>query len=188
MPPFLKNRDTVTAIVRSLLLTIAALYLYTAYVYGPVHREIAADQKGVVDLRQKLDVAKARAQQLTKMQQEMASLQVDVAQLEKQLPKERELPALIRVLIHRAESYGMILSNLAPGNPVPKGLYSEIPYNVSVTASFHTLGHFLTSLGKGDRLFAARNLALSPSNLSKSGDYSKSINATFQLITFKYHG
>ena len=43
-----------------------------------------------------------------------------------------------------------------------KELYDEIPYNVTMTSSFHSLGHFLTALGKGDRLFAARNLALSP--------------------------
>jgi type IV pilus assembly protein PilO len=132
-----------------------------------------------------LAVAKDRAQQLSKMQQEMAGLQVDVAQLEKQLPKDRELPALIRTLIHRAESYGVILGSLSPGKPVSKGLYDEIPYNVSLTASFHSLGHFLTSMGKGDRLFAARNLALSP---AAAKEPSKTVNATFQLIAFKYHG
>src|SRR5258708_8396587 len=120
------------------------------------------------------------------MQQEMDRVQVDVAKLEKQLPKDRELPALIRVLTHRAESYGLILGTVTPGKPVSKGVYDEIPYNLSVTASFHSLGHFLTSLGKGDRLFAARNLALSP--MSSKNDAAKTVNATFQLIAFKYHG
>ena len=109
-----------------------------------------------------------------------------MAQLEKQLPKDRELPALIRVLTHRAESYGITLGSLAPGKPISKGLYDEIPYNVILTTSFHSLGHFLTALGKGDRLFAARNLAFTPT--SSKTDPSKTVNATFQLIAFKYHG
>jgi type IV pilus assembly protein PilO len=182
----LKNRNTLIAVAGSLLVTIAILYAYSAYFYGPIHREVLKEQKDIQDLKQSLKVAQERAQQLSKMQQEMASLQVDVAQLEKQLPKDRELPALIRVLTHRAESFGIVLQSLTPGRPVSKGLYDEIPYNVSLTSSFHGLGHFLTTLGKGDRLFAARNLALTPT--ASKTDPSKTINATFQLIAFKYHG
>jgi type IV pilus assembly protein PilO len=182
----LKDKNTVTALVGCLILVIGILYGYSAYFYGPIKQEIKKNQSEITDLERRLQVAKDRAQQLSKMQQEMASLQVDVAQLEKQLPKDRELPALIRVLTHRAESYGLVLGSVAPQRAVSKGLYDEIPYNVSVTTSFHSLGHFLASLGKGDRLFAARNLALSPN--SNKADPSKTVNATFQLIAFKYHG
>jgi type IV pilus assembly protein PilO len=182
----LKNRKTIIAVVGSLLTTLGILYVYSAYFYEPLHKDIVKEQAAIQDYKNKLSVAQARAQQLSKMQQEMASLQVDVAQLEKQLPKDRELPALIRVLTHRAESYGLTLGSLTPGTPISKGLYDEIPYNVSVTSSFHSLGHFLTDLGKGDRLFAARNLSLTPT--SSRTDPSKTTNATFQLIAFKYHG
>lgn len=182
----LKNRNLLIALGGSLFVTIAILFVYSSYFYGPVHKDIVKDQAQIDELKRKLAVAKDRAQQLSKMQQEMASLQVDVAQLEKQLPKDRELPALIRVLTHRAESYGLILGSVTPGKPISKGLYDEIPYNLSVTTSFHGLGHFLTALGKGERLFAARNLALSPT--SNKTDPAKTVNATFQLIAFKYHG
>ena len=183
----LKNRNTLIAIGGSLFVMCAIAFIYKSYFYNPVHAEIVQKKKDVADLDARLKVAKERAQQLSRMQQEMASLQVDVAQLEKQLPKDRELPALIRVLTHRAESYGLTLSVVAPQKSISKGVYDEIPYNVTVTSSFHGLGHFLTALGKGERLFAARNLALTPAAISKT-DPSKTINATFQLIAFKYRG
>jgi type IV pilus assembly protein PilO len=182
----LKDRNTVTAIVGCLFAVIGILYVYSTYIHGPVKAEIKQYQTEIADLKTRLAVAKDRAQQLSKMQQEMATLQVDVAQLEKQLPKDRELPALIRVLTHRAESYGLTLGTLTPGTSRSKGLYEEIPYSVSVVTSFHSLGHFLTSLGKGDRLFAARNLAVTPTNTKT--DPSKTINATFELVAFQYHG
>jgi type IV pilus assembly protein PilO len=182
----LKNRNTLIALVGSALVIIGILYGYSTVFYAPVHKDIEKMQADVEDLKGKLKVAKDRAQQLSKMQQEMASLQVDVAELEKQLPKDRELPSLIRVMTHRAESYGIVLGTLSPGKPVSKGLYDETPYSLTITASFHSLGHFLTALGKGDRLFAARNLALTPA--SSKTDPSKTVNATFQLIAFKYHG
>jgi type IV pilus assembly protein PilO len=179
-----KNRNLVILAVAVVLIG-GISYAYWSMVYGPAQQAIATDRRTVDDLTQKLAAAKARAGQLNKIQAEMASLQVDVAELEKLLPKGRELPSLIRVLTHRAETHGLYLSSVAPQRPVPKGLYDEIGYNISVTSSFHSIGHFLTAMGKGDRLFAARNLAFS--GTSSKTDPSKTVNATFTLIAFKYH-
>ena len=181
----LKDRNTIILLVGCILATIGIGYGWTSFFYTPVHKDIIALTAKVDDLNKKLQVAKARAQQLSALQQEMATLQLDVAELEKQLPKDRELPALLRVLTHRAESYGLSIATITPEKPVSKGLYDEIPYNLSVTSSYHSLGHFLTSMGKGDRLFATRNLSLTAAGKT---DATKTVNATFHLVTFKYHG
>lgn len=180
----LKNRNLAIA-VAALGLVCLIFYIYYTLVYAPVGKTIQEDQRTVADLNQKLESARARAGQLSKIQAEMAGLQVEVAQLEKQLPKDRELPSLIRVFTHRAEAFGVALSTFAPQKPVPKGLYDEIPYNVTMSGSFHALGRFLTAMGKGERLFAARNLALT-SAVSKT-DMTKTVNATFTLVSFRYH-
>src|SRR5690349_3013290 len=155
----LKNRN-VAILVGALALIVAIVYGYWSFVYQPLKSSIATERKNVADLNQKLSVARSRAGQLNKIQAEMQTLQIDVAQLERQLPKGVELPALIRVLTHRAEAYGLTLSAFAPQKPVAKGLYDEVPYQLTLSTSFHNLGHFLTSMGKGERLFAARNLTL----------------------------
>ena len=180
----LKNNTTVIAGV-SLALVCVVLYTYWSLVYTPVATAIAAERKTAQDLNGKLTMAKARAGQLGKVQAEMASLQIDVAELEKLLPKTRELPSLLRVFTHRAEANGLVMTSFSPSRPVPKGLYDEIPYDVAITASLNGLGHFLTSMGQGERLFAARNLSLL-ANTNKT-DPSKTVNATFTLVAFKYH-
>ncbi len=86
---------------------------------------------------------------------------------------------------HRAEANGLTLTSLRPSRPVPKGLYDEVPYDISVTSSLHGIGHFLTSMGKGERLFATRNLALT--GIASKTDPTKTVNATFTLVAFKYH-
>jgi Tfp pilus assembly protein PilO len=180
----LKNPNLVIGGLSAVLIGVV-FYLYWSLVYTPVSKAIASDQKLVQELNQKLTVAKSRASQLSKIQAEMAALQIDVAELEKLLPKTRELPSLLRVFTHRAEANGLLLTSFRPSRPVPKGLYDEIPYDITVTSSLHGLGHFLTAMGKGERLFAARNLALTA--VSSKGDPSKTVNATFTLIAFKYH-
>lgn len=180
----LKNRN-LALLVGSLALLLAIAYGYWNFVYKPLGQSIATEKKNVADLNARLGAARSRAGQLNAIQAEMQSLQVDVAQLERQLPKNRELPSLIRVFTHRAESYGLAMASFAPQKPVAKGLYDEVPYQISLASSYHSLGHFLTAMGKGERLFAARNLALQ-SAASKT-DPSKTVTATFTLIAFKYH-
>lgn len=180
----LKNHNLVIVAVAFVLVGVIG-YSYWSLVYTPVNAAIMADLKTRNELNIKLDEARARASQLNKIQAEMASLQVDVAELEKQLPKTRELPSLLRVLTHRAESNGVQLTAVRPSRLVPKGLYDEIPYDITATSSLHSMNHFLTAMGKGDRLFAARNLSLN--GVPSKTDPSKTVNATFTLIAFKYH-
>jgi len=180
----LQNRNLIAAAVALVIFCIAS-YGFWSYTVVPVKREEETNEKSLSELRQKLDTAHRRAGQLNQIQLEMAGLQVDVAQLEKQLPRGRELPSLIRVLTHRAEANGVQIITFTPNKPVAKGLYDEIPYNMNIVTSFHNLGQFLTAMGKGERLFAARNLTLT--SINSRTDPSKTITATFSLIAFKYH-
>ncbi len=179
-----KNRNLVI-LVAALGLIGAIFYSYTTLVASPLNKTIDQEKRDVADLSQRLDVAKARAGQLSKIQAEMAGLQVDVAQLAKQLPKDPEVPSLLRILTHRSEAFGVSVGTFAPQKAISRGLYDEMPYNVTMITSFPSLGRFLTAMGKGDRLFAARNLALT-SAVSKT-DPGKTVNATFTLVAFKYH-
>ncbi len=103
----IKNHNLVIAGVSVALIGIV-FYMYWSLVYTPVSKTIAAERKAALELNQKLAVAKSRAGQLSKVQAEMATLQIDVAELEKLLPKTRELPSLLRVFTHRAEANGLI--------------------------------------------------------------------------------
>jgi type IV pilus assembly protein PilO len=180
----LKNRNLIISVAGLVLIAIVS-YIFWNYAVVPVKHDQEADAKKLADLRVKLKSAHDVAGKLNQIQLEMAGLEIDVAQLEKQLPKSRELPALIRVVSHRAEANGVQIISFSPNKPVPKGLYDEIPYSMNIITSFHNLGRFLTAMGKGERLFAARNLTM-VSNNSKT-DPSKTITASFSLIAFKYH-
>jgi type IV pilus assembly protein PilO len=179
-----KNRNLII-LATALVLCGGIVYSYWKIVLTPIQKSLADETRKMDDLKQKLSLARTRANQLSSIQAEMSALQVDVAELEKLLPKGRELPSLLRLFTHRAETNGLSVTSFRPSNPVAKGLYDEVPYDITAVSSFHNIGHFLTAMGKGDRLFAARNLALTVGG-SKT-DPSKTVNATFSLIAFKYH-
>lgn len=183
---WLKNRKTLIALAATLVLWGVTIYIYTTLIYAPMHDDIIKTEESIKDLQQRLSVARARSQQLAKIQKEMADLQIEVAEFEKQLPKSRDLPPLLRVFTHRVETFGLSVTSFGPARIVPKSTYDEIQYPVTVSTSFHALGRFLTAMGKGDRLFAARGLSLT--STSSKTDPSKTVNALFTLIAYKYHG
>lgn len=180
----IKNHNAIIGGLCAILFGVVC-YSYWSLVFSPISKQIATQRATVQDLNGKLEIAKARASQLSKIQAEMASLQIEVSELEKLLPRGRELPSLIRVFTHRAEANGVAVTSFRPSKLAAKGLYDEIPYDITLTSSMHSMVHFLTAMGKGDRLFAARNLALT--GAATKTDPSKTVNATFTLIAFKYH-
>src|SRR5437016_1084084 len=145
----LKNHNLIIGGLSAVLIGVV-FYSYWTLVYTHLSKAISTERASVQELNQKLVVAKERASQLSKVQAEMAALQIDVAELEKLLPKTRELPSLIRVFTHRAEANGLMLTSFRPSKPVAKGLYDEVPYDISVTSSFRGIGRFLMAMAQGD--------------------------------------
>src|ERR1019366_8214767 len=107
----LKNRNNLIMLASTLAIIGVILYVYWTYFYTRVHTDIQKITVQKQDLEKRLGMARDRAQQLERIREEMDGLNLDVVQLEKQLPRGRELPGLLRVFTHRAESFGLLLSN-----------------------------------------------------------------------------
>ena len=180
-----KNRNTLIVLGLSLAIIFGVGFGYWKYFGETARQEIAALETDTKNMEKRLEEAKIRAQQLSKIEEEMHGLQIEVAAMERQLPKDRELPNLIRVFSNRAEAFGLTINSFAPDTMSAKGLYDEIPYKVSVSASFHGIGQFLTAMGKGERLFAARDISFQ--GAPNRSDPTKTVTATFTLVAFKYH-
>lgn len=168
------------------LFAAGLLYVYIAYVWKPLHRKIQETRAEVAKLEKRLDEAVARSRNLHKLFADVTVLKAEVSELEKQLPTQRELPDLLRLFAQRAQSFGLEVTTFSPGGASAKGLYDEIPYNVTLQSDFHSLGRFMTALGKGKRILALRNLALTGSVNAK--DPSKTFTANLTLVAFKFHG
>jgi len=152
----LKDRNVLITLITIVITWIGSFYVYSNVLSAPIKTDIQQTKDKIKALESQLAEAKAKAEQLNKLKEEMAGLQLEVATLEKQLPRTQELPSLLRLFTNRFESYGLFVSSLGPGKPVSKGLYDEIPFTLSFSTTFHNLGKFLTSLGKNERLMAAR--------------------------------
>jgi len=96
----------------------------------------------------RLEEMKATALELPKLQAEMAVLELEVADLEKRLPKEKEIPELLRTITKTAQRYNLKISNFNPSKIVEQPNYSEVPFEMVVQGNYHSLAYFLTDLGR----------------------------------------
>lgn len=173
-------------IVMAIALVAFGVYGYYTYLMKPLFATIATREKQYSDLIAKIETAERQARRLPALQAEFAQLQGDLSNLEKQLPKDKDLPNIIRTLTREALQEDMKFIRLAP-KPVQRQQYFEIiPFDIQFNGSLHNLARFLASLGQQDRIFQAENISLSPAGTSDVGEQKLSISLTLQ--TYAYAG
>jgi len=173
--------------VVAMLFSAFVLYGYWNYLLKPTNQRIERDTATYADLRAKIETAERQSRRLPALQNELARLQVELAAMESQLPKDKDLPNILRTLTREAQQQELVFSRLAP-KPSQKQQYFEIiPFDATFTGSLHSLARFLASLGQQERIFSAQNITLSPAGASSDTGVAN-LNITLTIQTYAYAG
>ena len=174
----------------AVLVVVGGLYVYWNYLLKPTLDKIKTEQATYQDLADKIERAERQARRLPVLQSELAKLQVDLAAMEKQLPKDKDLPNILRTLTREALQENLQFAKLAP-KPAQRQQYFEIiPFDVQFVGTLHALARFLASLGQQDRIFQASNLNLTPAGSGSGAEATGSTNLNISLAiqTYAYAG
>ncbi len=164
---------------------VAVCLLFYNFLLAPLNLKTRDLQAKVNQQEAKLAQLKIRAQELPKLKAEMDLLKTEVAELEKLLPKDREMPALLRTITRKAQRYGLLINNFVAGKIEPKDNYSEMPFQVNLRGRYHPLARFLTDIGQENRLMSSRNLRLTYSPAANKADPTN-IVVDFSLVAYMY--
>lgn len=160
------------------------LYFYYSYLMKPLFATIDQRQQQYTELVGKIETAQRQAMRLPALQAEFAQLQTDLISLEKQLPKEKDLPNIIRTLTREALQEDMKFVRLSPRPSVRQQYFEIIPFELQFHGSLHNLARFLASLGQQDRIFQAENVSLAPLGANDLGEQNLSISLILQTYTY----
>src|SRR5690242_1782192 len=106
-------------LVAALLMgVIGGSYFYWTYMLRPTLAQIKERQAKYTELTGKIETAERQARRLPALQLEYATLQQDLLSLEKQLPTDKDLPNIIRVLTRQALQENLQFGRLAPKPPM----------------------------------------------------------------------
>jgi type IV pilus assembly protein PilO len=163
----------------------ALVFVYFNYMLGPLEAKHKESLKKLDDMQAKLVEMKKRALELPLLQAEMVILEQEVSDLEKSLPKDKEIPDLLRIVTKTAQDFQLNITNFSPGNVVPKENYNEVQFNITLTGSYHALALFLAEMGQKPRIFSARNINFIAVPRTKEGGNTVSVTFMFIAYTFK---
>lgn len=160
-------------------------YVYFARLLKPVQEEILKKESELVTVNSRIDGLRATANQRDQLLKRVEDLKVQVAAVEKRLPRDRNLQDIIRIVSDLAAKNGVRYSSFSPMGEQPSQLFMEIPFGMNISGSVLSVAKFLAALGQQERILSARNLSLSYSSDPKKN---QTVTGSFTLVAFVYNG
>ena len=174
--------------IGAVMASVAIFYVYFTMFLRPTLDKIKQHQAELADLQNKIDSAERQARRLPVLQSEMASLQTELAALEKQLPRDKDVPNIIRTVTREAMQQNLQFVRLAPRPPVHQQFFDILPFDVQFNGSLHGLGRFLAAIGQQERIFQAQNVLLMPGASAEGNLGAVNLGITLTLSTYAYSG
>ncbi len=175
-------------IVAAAFFALGGLYVYWNYLLKPELSKIETQTVTYNDLKAKIETAERQARRLPALQNELAKLQVELAAMETQLPKDKDLPNILRTLAKEAQQEELTFTHLSPKGSQKQQYFEIFAFDAGFTGTLHSLARFLASLGQQDRIFSASNITLSPGGGATSETGVANLNITLTIQTYAYAG
>ena len=169
-----------------LVVLIAGLgFGYFNYLIAPLNARYKENLSKLDQIESKLADTKKKALELPKLQADMKNLEMEVADLEKMLPKDKDVPSLIRIITKTAQKYQLSVSNITPGALVSQPNYNEIPFQMTMQGTYHSVAYFLDDIGQESRILSVKNINFVSNNPSKDNPSTVNVNCILVAYTFK---
>jgi type IV pilus assembly protein PilO len=174
------------------LVAVAGLALYQQMVWSPAHvdivaREAHADTLDSLNRIAKREMARGNSAQMRAQAAEYAR---ELAVLQRLVPTQTEVPALLQSVADAARRAGLDLSAVKPDGVLKGDDFDTYKYQLGVTGPYHKIAQFLTNVGSLPRIVEPINLSLAVSSRGsdrKPGPYEQFLSATFDIETYVAH-
>jgi len=169
-------------ILAVVILLLPLVVFYFAF-YQPNVEKLAGLDKQKISLEKKLRQVKKKAQNRARLQQELNEVIAVFEETSKLLPKEQEIPQLLKDISALGRNAGLDFLAFKPGRDVPKDFYAEIPVSINVNGPYHNMGFFLDQVSKLERIVTVDNISLGAPKM-ESGEMV--LKSTCSLKTYRF--
>jgi len=160
-------------------IVIIGFYLY--YFYIPYSKKISELKIKISKLESNITQAKMAKAKYIDLNKKLDELNNQKIELEKKIPKDKDMPEVIKTIKFIADKYGVSIRSINSGSAVKdsEGYFFRVVYNINVIGSYHNIGRFFAAISLNERIFNIENVAIS------GGDPS---NVSFMLVSYQYGG
>ena len=135
-------------------------------------------------LRQEYKTKVAKAVNLDALKQQLEEVRQYVALLERQLPSEAEMDALLSDISQAGYARGLQVNLFRPNQVVIQDYYAELPISIKGSGKFHDVANFAADIANLSRIVTLNNITMNPAKDNGSGTGELMLEATAK--TFRY--
>lgn len=179
----IKHLPPYTQWILSLLPALIIAIIVTVFVILPKANEIKSLEKKISIQKDEITRIQKKAERLTELTLENERLRKRLAELEEQLPEEKEVSSLLRRVSELGTRSGLQILLWRPEQKRihTSGIIYEIPVTVELSGTYHELGYFFSSLTKLDRIVNISDIRLGEPKIEKG---SAVLKISFTVTTF----
>lgn len=149
--------------VKTFFAILLALCVFTAGYFLVVSDSVdiyTAEQDKEVQLRDDFKNKYQLAANLKLYRDQLATMEVQFAELLKMLPSENEMPGLLDDLTFVATDAGLKINSLNWEAEIQRDFYIEFPIKMSVTGDYHQLGSMVSGVAKLPRIVSLHDFTI----------------------------
>jgi type IV pilus assembly protein PilO len=168
--------------ITAVIVLLPVVIFYFTY-FQPKNEETERLYKQKVSLEQQLREVKLKAANLAKFEKELAEAEAKFQEAAVLLPKEKEIPNLLRDISALGRNAGLDFLTFKPLADVPRDFYAEIPITINVRGPYHNMGYFFDQVSKLERIVSVTNVKMSSPKEERGEMVLKS---DCRLVTYRF--
>lgn len=166
------------------LAIIAGTFALAWYVHlDPKIQSLNADRQAEFALQDEYRQKLAKAVNLDALKQQRAQVQRYVAQIEKQLPSQAEIAAVLYDVNAAGVGRNLLFETFRPGSEQRRDYYVELPIAVRLVGTFDDLGAFMADLARLPRIVTLSNMTLENAGRMNNSSAPTSATGVAQPLT-----
>jgi type IV pilus assembly protein PilO len=134
-------------------------------------------------LQRKLNEVRSVAANLSRFEEEIASLETELGEALRQLPNSKELPGLLTDISTLGKKAGLEFQAFRPQTEVNKGFYAEVPIEIEFTGNYHQVATFFDRISKLDRIVNVGDLRMT---VASEGLERTNLKVSGRAVTFRF--
>ena len=166
----------------ALILLLPVVLFYLLY-YQPKAEKISSLSNKTVQLKKQLQEAKSKAANKEQFEQELAEAKMKFDETAVLLPKDKEIPKLLKDISALGRNAGLDFLTFKPLADIPKDFYAELPVSINVRGPYHNMGFFFDQVSKLERIVSVTNIKMS-SPKKEGGEML--LKSDCKLVTYRF--
>ena len=170
LTPVIERIEKLSTVQRLLIYVGTFLLLVGGFVYFsymPKYQRLTELETEFQELETKLNKARKTARDLPKLRKELAQAEARFKTVQRALPEKEEIPSLLSSISQSGHDVGLAFLLFQPKAEVNRDFYAEIPVDVRVQGSYHSVALFFDRVAHLPRIVNIFDVTMVPEKAQK---------------------